>query len=63
MNAKNHVSLMFHTGATIDDPNGLLVGEGKEAMSAKFFGLEDNEEKKAALENMIRKWIRMKDEN
>ena len=63
MNARKHVSLMFHTGATIDDPNGLLEGEGKEARSAKFYGPEDIEEKKAALENVIREWIRMKDGN
>ena len=63
MNAKKHVSLMFRTGATIDDPNGLLEGEGKEARSAKFYGPEDIEEKKAALENVNREWIRMKDVN
>ena len=62
MNAKKHVSLMFHTGATIDDPSGLLEGDGKGARSAKFYGMEDIEEKKAALEGVIREWIRMKDE-
>ena len=36
MNAKKHVSLMFHTRATIDDPNGLLEGEGKEGGRRSF---------------------------
>jgi len=62
MNVKKHVSLMFHTGATIDDSSGLLEGDGKEARSAKFYGPEDIEEKKDALEKVIREWIKMKDE-
>ena len=62
MNAKKHVSLMFHTGATIDDPSGLLEGDGKEARTAKFYGMDDIVDKKAHLENVIREWIRMKDE-
>jgi hypothetical protein len=61
MNSKKHVSLMFHKGATIDDPSGLLEGEGKEARTAKFYGMEDIEEKKAALEDVIVEWITMQD--
>ncbi len=61
MNAKKHVSLMFHKGATIHDPSGLLEGDGKEARTAKFFDMEDIESKKEALESAIREWIRMQD--
>lgn len=61
MNAKSHVSLMFHKGATIADMSGLLEGDGKEARSAKFYGLADIEEKKGTLEAVIREWIRMQD--
>mgnify|MGYP001822721826 CR=1 FL=1 len=61
MNTKKHVSLMFHKGAAIDDPNGLLEGEGKESRVAKFYSMEDIEEKKAALEAVIREWISMRD--
>jgi len=62
MNAKKHVSLMFHKGASIDDPSGLLQGDGKEGRSAKFKDLADIEAKKEALEAVIREWIRMQDE-
>lgn len=61
MNAKKHVSLMFHKGAMIDDPAGLLEGEGKEGRSAKFYGMEDIENKKAALEDVIRAWMMSRD--
>lgn len=61
MNAKKHVSLMFHKGALINDPNGLLEGDGKEARTAKFSDLEDVESKKSALEAVIKEWIRIQD--
>lgn len=62
MNAKKHVSLMFHKGATITDPHGLLEGEGKESRVAKFHSLDDIEQKKAALVAVINEWISMQDE-
>jgi hypothetical protein len=61
MNAKKFVSLMFHKGATINDPNGLLEGDGKEARVARFESMEDIEQKKAALEAVIKEWIKMQD--
>ena len=61
MNTKKLVSLMFPKGATINDPNGLLEGDGKEARIARFYGLEDIEEKKEALEALIMEWINMRD--
>ncbi len=62
MNAKKLVSLMFHKGAMIDNPNGLLEGEGKEARVARFYSLEDIEGKKEALEYLIEAWITLRDE-
>jgi len=62
MNAKKLVSLMFHKGATITDPHGLLEGDGKESRVARFHGMEDIEEKKEALQAVIRAWIKMRDE-
>lgn len=62
MNAKKFVSLMFHKGATINDPSGLLQGDAKEGRTARFESLEDIEQKKSALEAVIREWIRMQDE-
>lgn len=61
MNAKKLVSLMFHKGALIEDTTGLLEGDGKEARTARFYNLEDIEEKKGNLETVIKAWITMKD--
>ncbi len=61
LNAKKFVSLMFHYGASIDDPSGLLTGEGKVSRVARFMDMEDIEAKKEDLENVIRFWIKMKD--
>ncbi len=62
MNAKKFVSLMFHKGATIDNPHGLLEGDGKEARVARFESMEDIESKKDALEAVIKEWIKMQDQ-
>ena len=62
MNAKKFVSLMFHKGAMLNDPSGLLEGDGKEARTARFQNMEDIENKKEALVGIIREWIRMQDE-
>ena len=39
--AKKHVTLMFHQGASLDDPSGLLEGEGETSRSAKFTSAAD----------------------
>jgi len=62
MNAKKHVSLMFHKGALIKDQTGLLEGEGKEGRTAKFGSLEEIERRKADLEAVVRGWIRLRDQ-
>ena len=62
MNAKKHVSLMFHKGALMSDSTGLLKGDGKEGRVAKFSTLEEIENKKADLEAVVKEWIRMQDE-
>lgn len=61
MNAKKHVSLMFHKGAFIQDGSGLLQGDGKEGRTAKFANMEEIEDRKADLEAVVREWMRMKD--
>jgi len=62
MNAKKHVSLMFHKGATINDKTGLLQGDGKEGRTAKFASMEDIEKRKEDLESVVKEWITMQDE-
>ncbi|MEQ9424610.1 MAG: DUF1801 domain-containing protein [Cyclobacteriaceae bacterium] len=62
MNSKKHVSLMFHKGAMINDPSGLLQGDGKEARTAKFASLEEIESCKSNLQAVVKEWIRIQDE-
>lgn len=56
--SKKTVTLMFHTGATLDDPLGLLDGDGDVSRVARFADSADLGAKKAALEAVIRAWIR-----
>ncbi|MDN5201908.1 DUF1801 domain-containing protein [Fulvivirgaceae bacterium BMA10] len=62
MNAKKHVSLMFHKGALIKDNTGLLEGDGKETRVAKFSDMQEIESRKSDLEAVVKEWIRMQDE-
>ena len=62
MNAKKHVSLMFHKGATIKDSTGLLEGDGKEGRVAKWSSMDEIEARKSDLEAVVKEWIRMQGE-
>ena len=60
--AKKFVNLTFHTGALIDDPDGVLEGDAKEA---RVFRVESDEElskKKAGLEKVVKHWVQLKDQ-
>jgi uncharacterized protein YdeI (YjbR/CyaY-like superfamily) len=61
MNTKKFVNLMFHKGALIKDPSGLLEGDGKETRFARFHDMADINRKKAALKKIINEWIKMQD--
>ena len=61
LNAKKHVSLMFHKGAFFEDGHGLLEGKGKVSRVAKFMDMDDIEKKKEALQSLIKDWIIMLD--
>ena len=58
---KSHASLMFHTGASLPDPSGLLAGEGDTSRVARFESIEDLETKTPALRALIAAWIDSKD--
>ena len=58
---KTHASLMFHRGAEIPDPDGLLEGEGDVSRVARFLDAGDLAAKKDALEALIRQWIALRD--
>jgi len=55
-----HVSLMFHTGASLPDPTGLLEGEGDTSRVAKFLDVADLEAKADALRGLVAAWIASK---
>ncbi|WP_258104376.1 DUF1801 domain-containing protein [Marinoscillum sp. MHG1-6] len=63
MNAKKHVSLMFHKGALIDDRTGLLQGDGKEGRTAKFASMKEIENRKDDLQSVVKGWIALQDQN
>jgi hypothetical protein len=54
---KTHVSLMFHTGASLPDPHHLLDGEGETSRVARFESHEDLAAKTPALQGLIATWI------
>jgi uncharacterized protein YdeI (YjbR/CyaY-like superfamily) len=60
MNTKQHVSLMFHTGAVISDKYEILEG-GNVSRVLKFADMKDIERKKKALQSIIKEWIKLKD--
>lgn len=59
--AKRNVTLMFHTGASIDDPFGLLEGDGDTSRVARFADADDVVRKQAALRAVVQAWIVAKD--
>lgn len=59
--AKKNVTLMFHTGASINDPDNLLEGDGATSRVARFHSVEDLDEKRSSLEKIIQAWIASKD--
>jgi hypothetical protein len=58
---KTHASLMFHRGAMLDDPDGLLEGEGDVSRVARFLDADDLGRKREALQRLIRNWIELQD--
>ena len=60
--SKKHVLLMFHSGAGLDDPNGLLEGDGNVARYVRFTDAADVKRKQRALAAVVRAWVKLKDE-
>ena len=52
-----HVILIFHNGAILDDQDGLLEGDYPDRRMVYFAGMTDVEAKRAGLERAIREWI------
>ena len=59
--AKKHVALMFHQGASLPDPAGILAGDGDTARSLRITDAADLATKAEALAELIRAWIAARD--
>ncbi len=55
--SKQHVSLMFHTGASLPDPAGLLEGDGDTSRVARFLDADDLAAKAEPLRGLVRAWM------
>jgi hypothetical protein len=58
MVGKNHVTFGFHYGTSLDDPQGLLEGTGKNIRHVKLRSLEDLEQK--GLKQLVQAAARLK---
>jgi hypothetical protein len=55
--SKKHVALMFHTGAALPDPHGILEGDGETSRSLKIIDHDDLVAKTSALQGLVRSWV------
>ena len=62
LHAKDRVHLVFHNGAILPDPSGLLEGDYKDRRMAYFSDMADIDRKRPALETAIKAWVRLMDE-
>ena len=60
--AKKFVNLTFHTGALIDDPDGVLEGDAKEARVFRVASMDELKNKQQGLEKVVQHWIQVKDQ-
>jgi len=56
LQAKKHISLMFHTGANLPGDFPSLMGSGDTARDMTFESAEDVEEKKTELVSIVKAW-------
>jgi hypothetical protein len=57
---KTHVSLMFHAGASLPDPSGVLEGEGDTSRVLRILNHNDLTAKTDAICGLITSWIQLK---
>ena len=59
--AKQHVHLVFHNGAILSNKSGLLEGDYPTRRMVYFSNMKDVKAKKAALEKIVKEWVRLMD--
>lgn len=52
-----HVALMFHSGASLPDPSGILEGEGDTSRVVRILDHDDLTAKADALRALVVAWI------
>jgi hypothetical protein len=55
---KKQVQLLFHSGASLPNPHGLLEGDGETVRYANFSDAADIRRKRKALEAVVRAWVK-----
>lgn len=60
--AKNHVHLVFHNGAILDQALGILEGDYPDRRMVYFANKDDVKAKKAALVKAVEQWMRLMDQ-
>lgn len=60
--AKQHVHLVFHNGAILSNESGLLEGDYPDRRMAYFYSMDDVEAKRPALEDAVREWVKLRDQ-
>ncbi len=60
--AKQHVHLVFHNGAILSNQSGLLEGAYPDRRMAYFASLDEVESKRTALEDVVREWVKVMDQ-
>ena len=55
-----HVALMFHSGASLPDPSGILEGEGDTSRVVRILDHDDLAAKADALRGLVAAWIAAK---
>jgi hypothetical protein len=60
--AKQHVHLVFHNGAILSNASGLLEGDYPDRRMAYFRSMAEVEAKRSALENAVREWVQLRDQ-
>jgi hypothetical protein len=55
--AKQHVHLVFHNGAILNDRSGLLKGTYRDRRMAYFTSMKEVKAKRPALEKIVKDWV------
>jgi hypothetical protein len=61
LHPKQHVHLVWHNGAILQDPGGLLEGDYPDRRMTYFASMAEVQAKRPALQGLVRQWIQAMD--